>query len=369
MKASNSTSRKIRSQGGRSSTRHASKVRHRAVSLKLESLEQRTLLSGGASVKAALSAVANAAGIIPVSSKASLPPNLLSSVEDAGTVATVVAPSSPVGVSSAATSHIYTGQPTLFTASATGNSSSNSSSTPGPYNPIQAAALGSLAQSLKAVPQYLVMPTTGSKEATPDNFLGPAGYSPAQIIGAYGIVGDGAGQTIAVTDAGDYSGLVNSTDPNFNSSALHVFDQQFGLPDPPSFMKYNQNGQTSPLPSPQSGWGLEITLDVEWAHAIAPAANIDLVEANASDLSDLGQASNTGATLLGASVVSQSWGLPEIVLGTEYEQMLEATYYAPAIASNPNVTFLAATGDDSASVGPIFPSVSPLNVECGPERL
>ena len=55
----------------------------------------------------------------------------------------------------------------------------------------------------------------------------------------------------------------------------------------------------------------------------------------------------------------------KIELGTSYEQYLESTWYAPAIAANPNVTFLAATGDGSAVDGPIFPSISPLTVAVG----
>ncbi len=99
------------------------------------------------------------------------------------------------------------------------------------------------------------MPTSGSIAAQtsvgPLDFEGPAGYAPAQIAGAYGINnvtfsngvhGDGAGQTIAVTDVGDYPGFVNSTDPNFDSSALHIFDQEFGLPDPPNFTQVQHVG-------------------------------------------------------------------------------------------------------------------------------
>ena len=77
------------------------------------------------------------------------------------------------------------------------------------------------------------------------------------------------------------------TDPNFGTSDLAVFDQTFGLPDPPSFTKYNQSGQTTNLPGtdPSAGsgngdWEMEEALDIEWAHAIAPGASIDLVEAN-----------------------------------------------------------------------------------------
>ena len=46
-------------------------------------------------------------------------------------------------------------------------------------------------------------------------------------------------------------------------------------------------------------------------------------------------------------------------------QFLENQWFVPAIAANPNVTFLAATGDGSAVNGPIFPSSSPLNVGVG----
>ena len=231
------------------------------------------------------------------------------------------------------------------------------------------------AAPFKAVPQYLVMPTNGSRGGTADDFTGPAGYGPAQIAGAYGlnlvmfgaIKGDGAGQTIAVVDAGDYAGFVNSNDPNFDSSALHIFDQQFGLPDPPSFTKFNQEGQTSPLPPPDPAFAAETALDVEWAHAMAPAANLVLMEANTSDLQDLAIAANAAATnpAIHASVVSQSFGLAELQLGSSYVQFLEDTYYAPALESNPQVTFLAATGDGSAANGPIFPSSSPLTVAVG----
>ena len=62
-----------------------------------------------------------------------------------------------------------------------------------------------------------------------------------------------------------------------------------------------------------------------------------------------------GRHLLGASVVSQSWGLLESELGSEYEQQLESTYYTPAFNTNKNLTFLAASGDGSASMAPYSP--------------
>jgi len=91
-------------------------------------------------------------------------------------------------------------------------------------------------------------------------------FTPQQIRTAYGInsiAGDGAGQTIAIVDAYD--------DPNI-AGDLQTFNSQFGLATC-GFTKLNQNGVAGSYPTAAgtSGWSVEITLDVEWAHAIAPA--------------------------------------------------------------------------------------------------
>ena len=361
---------KVPRRDGKSSIRRSKSVRLRGVSLNLESLEQRTLLSISSSTEQNLTGNSISTSLVqPPSSTVDLPSGLQESVADKGVVATVVAPNTPTA---AATSHIYTGQPSSFTGPLKGTAGSSSTSPTalsGQLDPNQAAALKSLSGALGAQPQYMVMPTSSkpSNGSNPLDFEGPAGgYAPAQIVGAYGVVGDGAGQTIALIDFGDYAGFVNSTDPNFSSSALAVFDRQFGLPDPPSFTKFNEFGQTSPLPPPFPGAGLEIALDVEWAHAIAPKANIILVESSNNSFANTGQAANTAATLLHASVVSQSFGgFLEFNGDGAYEQFLDQTYFAPALAANPNVTFLAATGDDGENYGPIYPSISPLNVAVG----
>jgi len=85
----------------------------------------------------------------------------------------------------------------------------------------------------------------------------------------------GAGQTIGIVDAYD--------DPNIESD-FAVFNSTFGLPscttDNGCFKKiYAQR-----KPRTDSGWSLEMSLDVEWAHAIAPQAKIVLVEACISEL-------------------------------------------------------------------------------------
>ncbi|MGZ3357045.1 MAG: hypothetical protein ACXVBO_19600, partial [Isosphaeraceae bacterium] len=101
---------------------------------------------------------------------------------------------------------------------------------------------------------------------------GPTGYTPQQIQNAYGVnqitfsggkAGNGAGQTIAIVTA--YS------DPNIKSD-LATFDSKFGLSAPANFTVDNLDATTV-----NPGWALETSLDVEWAHAVAPGANIVLV--------------------------------------------------------------------------------------------
>src|SRR5581483_1344258 len=109
----------------------------------------------------------------------------------------------------------------------------------------------------------------------------PGTLTPAQVRHAYGfdkipmLQGNynglaGQGETIAIVDHFD--------DP-YITDELALFDQQFGLPAPPSFTKVNQNGgSTALVPTGDVKATTEIALDVEWAHAIAPAASILLVE-------------------------------------------------------------------------------------------
>src|SRR5437868_7825793 len=129
-------------------------------------------------------------------------------------------------------------------------------------------------------------------DATPLNGPSPYGLSPLQIRHAYGFdqitlpgtvtIADGAGQTIAIIDA--------YHSPNIRSD-LQAFDQQFGLPDPigDAFKIVSQTGSTTNLPGidpsgPGSAgsWDLEVSLDVEIAHALAPGANLLLVEATSA---------------------------------------------------------------------------------------
>ncbi len=200
---------------------------------------------------------------------------------------------------------------------------------------------------------------------------GTVAYTPAQIRDAYGInalAQDGTGQTIAIVDAYD--------DPSIDQ-AVDAFDSQFSLTDSgpslyaqngpaASFLTVlNQFGQPDSLPSTDpagpgaANWELEEALDVEWTHAIAPGAQIILVEANSQSLSDLMASVATAASQPGVSVVSMSWGFAEgqAVLAAD-----EALY--DQVFSVPGVTFVASTGDYGAA-DPEYPAFSPDVVAVG----
>jgi hypothetical protein len=199
--------------------------------------------------------------------------------------------------------------------------------------------------------------------------------TPAQIRGAYGVnnivfgsvAGDGSGQTIAIVDAFNDPSFVSSNDPNFNTSDLHRFDVQFNLPDPPLFIKSSQTGSITTFPTNNTGWGTEIALDVEWAHAMAPGACIVLVESL-----DNGASLYTGATfaksITGAtfaafpnlppvSCVTMSWGINEL----SGNPTINPIFTTPP--GHTGVTFFASAGD--AGAPGVYPAFSPNVVAVG----
>lgn len=178
---------------------------------------------------------------------------------------------------------------------------------------------------------------------------GPTGMSPQQIASAYGVnqvtfsggkvVGNGSGQTIAIVTA--------YNDPNI-STDLAAFDKAYHLCAPASFTVKNLGGT-----SVNAGWALETSLDVEWAHALAPAAKILLVEAGSATLSGLFSAVSYASHQAGVSVVSMSWGTTEFWGESSYDSL----YTTPA--GHSGVTYVAASGDSGAWYGPMYPSSSP----------
>ena len=186
--------------------------------------------------------------------------------------------------------------------------------------------------------------------ADPDsNLAGPpsSAYNPSQLRHAYGfdqVTNQGSGQVIGIVDAYD--------DPSIESD-LGVFNRQFGLPVCSSsngcFRKVYANGRK---PATNANWGIEIALDVEWAHAIAPQAKIVLVESATNSLADLLTAVDV-AVRNGASVVSMSWTAGEFSGELRLDNHFVTT----------GVTFLAASGDTGTGVA--YPAASPYVVGVG----
>jgi subtilase family serine protease len=178
----------------------------------------------------------------------------------------------------------------------------------------------------------------------------PSGYTPQQMQHAYGIdqiANQGAGQIIGIVDGFDYPEV---------ESDLAVFDDTFGLP-----ACTIANGcltviyATGTQPNGNRSWSGETSLDVQWAHAIAPAAKIVLVEAPTGRLFPLLEAVPV-AVANGAATVNMSWG-------SSNEDPIE-TQLDPLYFNNPAVTYFNASGDNGNNLFG-YPAASPLVVGAG----
>jgi subtilase family serine protease len=179
-------------------------------------------------------------------------------------------------------------------------------------------------------------------------------YVPAQVQTAYdeqplfnsGITG--AGQTIAIVDA--------FGSPTIQAD-LATFDATFNLPAPPSFKIIQPAGKV-PAWDPTGangdvGWAGETTLDVEWAHTIAPGANILLVETPVDETEgtagfpQIVKAENYVINHHLGQVISQSFGATEPTFPSAASILALRSAYFNALKNH--VTVLAATGDAGAT--------------------
>ncbi len=210
-----------------------------------------------------------------------------------------------------------------------------------------------------ATPNIVLSPNRANPQGSPSPLSN--GFSPQQIVSAYGFPSfsagsDGAGQTIAIIGA--------FHDPSIVSDA-NTFSKQYSLPQFGSAA-----GPTITVVGPQGvaastgGWDVEASLDVEWAHAIAPKANILLVEAKDNSYDNLmaavdwsvGKANSLNTAPSNptpANVVSMSWGGPEFLAETSYDSHFKVN----------GVTFIAASGDKAGIVQ--YPSASPWVLSVG----
>jgi subtilase family serine protease len=174
----------------------------------------------------------------------------------------------------------------------------------------------------------------------------PRGMSPAQFLKAYGLSGlaptSATPPVIAIVDSND--------DPSI-ASDLATYSSTYGLSQLPTcpaaitaskspcFKKVNQTGATTRLPFADAGWALEISLDVETAHAICQNFSILLVEANSPTYANLAAAENESVAL-GANVISNSYGGSEFSGETSYDSAF----------NHPGVAVVASAGDSGYGV-------------------
>ncbi|MFC4534306.1 carboxypeptidase regulatory-like domain-containing protein [Sphaerisporangium dianthi] len=169
----------------------------------------------------------------------------------------------------------------------------------------------------------------------------PEGHGPADLLDAYDLPADGgAGETIAV---------VAAFDAPTAEADLAVYRAQYGLPPCTTangcFRKVDQRGGTD-YPKADGGWAGEIALDLDMVSAIAPRANLLLVEADTNYPEDLGAAVDQ-AVALGARFVNNSYGTDR-----EYPDQgtLDVHY------DHPGVAVVAASGDFGYGVS--YPAAS-----------
>jgi len=155
--------------------------------------------------------------------------------------------------------------------------------------------------------------------------------NPLKIKTAYGlntISSNGTGQTIAIIDA--YAYPLTTIQSNLNR-----FCAQYNIPSTTVVSKIMTNGGRMPVADPN--WGLEISLDVQWSHAIAPGATILMIQAYSSSFTDMMAAVDYAANEFGSQ--------------TSYDGRFKSVNN-----KGENIVYLASSGDSGGIVS--WPSSS-----------
>lgn len=198
-----------------------------------------------------------------------------------------------------------------------------------------------------STPQHLVPGAVhfGCQDRPIDGSKGPRCYIPSQIQTAYDYSGllakgvTGFGKTIIIIDA--YSNPYVAKD-------LKIQDDTFGMPKPPSFTEVAPQGvpKFDANDPNQVGWAEEITLDVLWAHAMAPGARIVLVEAKSNQDVDIYNATKYAIDNNIGDVISQSFGEAESCVDPTLLAEQNALFQQ---ATSNGWTLFASSGDSGAS--------------------
>ncbi len=209
-------------------------------------------------------------------------------------------------------------------------------------------------------PAAALNPSSRIRPLTGPPFSGYFYETPASIaclykLPGYKLVKGCNPNTVTANPTGGFGAIaiVDAYDDPDAASDLAAFSTQFGLATA-TFSTVYASGKKPPQDS-TGGWELEESLDIEWAHAMAPNAQIILVEAASDSFGDLFTAESKAAALVnaaGGGEVSNSWG------GGEFSG--ETANDSSFVESG--VVFFASAGD---SAGTLYPSVSPNVVSAG----
>ncbi len=172
----------------------------------------------------------------------------------------------------------------------------------------------------------------------------PVGLSPAQIKTAYHLPATGGHGTIAIIGAYDDATI---------ESDLGTFSKAFGLPACTTANKCFEKHLMAAGTKSDTNWAMETSLDVEWAHAIAPSAKILLVAAKTQSGQNLLDALDYATKQQDVVAVSMSWGGPEFSDETTLDSHFQVA----------GKTFFASSGDNGA--GASWPAASPYVVAVG----
>lgn len=175
-------------------------------------------------------------------------------------------------------------------------------------------------------------------------------YTPAEVRRIYGVSGllrrgdTGKGETIVIIDS--YGS------PTIAADLAH-FDAAYHLAAPPSLRVLSPLGTVPYVNNAQqSGWAGETSLDVEWAHAMAPGANLVLMTSPVDEtegtagLGDFLKLEQYALNHHLGQVISQSWAATENTLETPAgRRLVRAFERFYERAARRHVTVFGSTGD------------------------
>ena len=198
----------------------------------------------------------------------------------------------------------------------------------------------------------------------------PQGLSPAEVKAAYHLPSSAiSGNSGSASGGSGTIAIISAFDHPYIESDLAVFDKTFSLAPCTTAGKCLEVHKMTSQEKTNTGWDMESALDTQWAHAIAPAAKILVVEATSDSGTDLMKAVDYARGRSDVVSVSMSWGGDEFKSETTLDSHFTTTSTAKVtkskIATTPakSITWFASSGDDGTGVS--WPAVSPNVIAVG----